>query len=85
MDSIHHAVYQLAKSETETARINYSYASVSLDKAKTNERLAEIKSQHEPIHSKIVEVAGHDSELIQKLQNLVFSACDYVVHGKPIR
>lgn len=85
MDVQAYADYALAKAIAEAARINYNHASVSLDRARIDERLAEIKSQHEPIHSKIVAVAGHDSELIKKLQDLIFSSCDYVVRSKEIK
>ncbi len=66
--------YFLATSEKERAYEHYNYASAALDNAKIKERLAEIKSQHEPIASLL------DKQLSERER--LYAAAFYVVIGR---
>jgi len=46
------AAYMNAQEKTRTARAERDYAGVKLGNARIFERLAMIKSQHEPLHEK---------------------------------
>lgn len=64
----------LAKAEKERAYERYNYASSALDNAKIRERLAEIKSQHEPLASLLSEQRSERDRL--------YAAAFYVVVGR---
>ncbi len=68
------ASYFLARSERERAYERYNYALSSLDNAKIIERLAEIKSQHEPLASLLIESLSERDRL--------YAAAFYVVVGR---
>jgi hypothetical protein len=80
--------YQTAKVETKHAYSEYSLASRNLELARIKERLAEIKSQHEPVHAKYCDILdkafpnGAPEGLMDKIRDSIFWACDYVVMGK---
>jgi hypothetical protein len=66
--------YLLAQQETKTAYELYNYASAALENAKIKERLAEIKSQHEPLASLIDKPLSERDRLLH--------AAFYVVVGR---
>ncbi len=66
--------YLRAQSEKQTAYEHYNYASVALDNARIKERLAEIKSQHEPLASLLNEPLSERDRLC--------AAAFYVVVGR---
>ena len=66
--------YMKAKAERQTADANYNYASAKLKNAQIKERLAEIKSQCEPLDSLM------KRDLLER-DRLYASAC-YVVFGR---
>jgi hypothetical protein len=66
--------YFLATAERREARERYNYASAALENAKIKERLAEIKSQHEPL-------AGLINKPLSERDRL-YAAAFYVVVGR---
>ncbi len=66
--------YFTATVEREKAYERFNYAVQALDNAKIKERLAEIKSQHEPLHSLI------NSSLPNR--DRFYAAAFYVVVGR---
>ena len=66
--------FLVATAEKELAQERYSHASVALDIAGIRHRLAEIKSQHEPLGSLL------NSSLPER--DRLFSAAFYVVVGR---
>lgn len=68
--------YMTAQEVSRTAFANYNYAGSQLDNARIKERLAEIRSQHEPINtlSKTISCDVSAREAFDAL-------CTYVVHG----
>lgn len=67
-------VYMLKKSDKETAYARYNHASVALENAQIKERLAEIKSQHEPLSSLAEQPLSERDRL--------YAAAYYVVVGR---
>lgn len=65
----------LKQQETKTAFANYCLASTNLDLAKIRERLAEAKSQHDPLASIITNASLSDREKL-------YAAAFWVVIGK---
>lgn len=70
--------YMLAKSEKEKAYEQYNYASCNLKNAQIMERLAEIKSQHQPLSGLI---DGTEEEYL-KMRDKLYAAAFYVVVGR---
>ena len=68
------AGYMLAQSKRETAYERYNYASSALKLAQIKERLAETKSQHEPLAGLI------NAELSER--DRLYAAAYYVVVGR---
>ncbi len=68
--------YQMAKAVKDTAYERRNYASAALDNASIKERLAEIRSQHEPLNTLINEPMGERERL--------YAAAYYVVTGNRI-
>lgn len=66
--------YQLRKAEKDAAYNNYNYASQKLENSKIMERLAELKSQHEPLHTL--------SEGNEFLRKKLYAAAFYVATGR---
>ena len=66
--------YMKAQAEQREAYERYNYAGVALDNAQIRERLAEIKSQHEPLNSLIGEAMSERDRL--------YAAAYYVVVGR---
>lgn len=68
--------YMKAQDREESAKWLYNYASRNLELAHIYKRAAELKSQHEPLHS----LTGDNKELKRVLHILI----DYVIGGKKI-
>ncbi len=66
--------YLRAQSEAQTAYERYNYASSALENARIKERLAEIKSQHEPLARLL------DQKLSER--DRLCAAAFYVVTGR---
>ena len=66
--------YLKRQSDTEAAKQQYNYAGVNLDRAQIYERLAQIKSQHEPL-------AGLAALPITERDRL-YAAAHFVVYGR---
>jgi len=66
--------YMLAKERTATARQRYEAAAAALALAEIRERMAEIKSQHEPL-AKLAESG-------KSARNIMCAAASYVVNGR---
>ncbi len=64
----------LAQQKTKTAVAETNYARASVDLCQIRERLAEMKSQHEPLHSK----SGEDRDI----RRLMYNAAFYAVVGR---
>ena len=64
----------LQQSRKETAYARYNHASAALDNAEIKERLAEIKSQHEPLASLAEQPVSERDRL--------YAAAFYVVVGR---
>ncbi len=74
--------YQFAKLGTKAAYSEYNYASESLQNAKIYERLAEIKSQHEPLNSLIGEYAAIGTPAYKEAREKLYAVAFYVVIGR---
>jgi len=76
--------YMSAQEVTRTASANRNYASVNLELAKIKERLAEIRSQHDPV-AKLLEEIGIEVERgndgYEKGRKLLDRIATYVVFG----
>ena len=68
------AQYMLAQARRETAVERRNYASAALDNASIHERLAQIKSQHEPLASLLQKPLSERDRL--------YAAAFYVVVGR---
>ena len=67
-------IYLQRQSETEAAKQQYNYASANLERARIYERLAQIKSQHEPL-------AGlRDAAMTER--DRLYAAAHFVVFGR---
>jgi hypothetical protein len=66
--------YFLAQAKTEAARYQREAAAFRLELCKIRERLAEIKSQHEPLDS------WSDGDSV--IRNSIYNAAFYVVVGR---
>ncbi len=66
--------YMIATANKETAQARYSYAASALEVTQIKERLAEIKSQHEPL-------AGLISKPLSERDRL-YAAAFYVAIGR---
>lgn len=66
--------YLTKQARTEAARANRNHASVALDNAEIHERLAKIKSQHEPLAGLI------DAPMSER--DRLYAAAFYVVVGR---
>lgn len=66
--------YQLRKVEKDAAYQQYNYAAQKLENAKILERLAELESQHEPLHTL--------SEGNEFLRKKLYAAAFYVAIGR---
>lgn len=66
--------YMNAQEKTRTAYERYNYAGTALENARIHERLAEIKSQHEPLASLLNEKLSGRERL--------YAAAFYVVFGR---
>jgi flagellar biosynthesis/type III secretory pathway protein FliH len=66
--------YQLAKAEEKAQRWHYEAAAALLENAGVRERLAEIRSQHEPLASLLTEAMSERDRL--------YAAAFYVVLGR---
>ena len=64
-----------AKDRRESAQNLYNYAAQKLENEKMRERLAELKSQHEPLASLMQNTLIRDRELL-------IAAAHYVVNGR---
>lgn len=62
--------YMLQQEKVNTARAEYNHSICKLDNAQIHMRLAEIKSQHEPLNS-----LGGDRDML-------YAAAHYVVTGR---
>ncbi len=69
--------YFRAQAETKAARAVHNYAGVNLRLKQIEERLAEIKSQHEPLHE-LLNLPGADMSGRDRL----YAAAFYVVIGR---
>ena len=67
-------IYLLAQAERREAYERYNYAGAALKNAQIKERLAEIKSQHEPLNGLIGEAMSERDRL--------YAAAFYVVVGR---
>ena len=67
-------IYLQRQSETKAAMQQYNYAGANLDRAQIYERLAQIKSQHEPL-------AGLADAAMTERDRL-YAAAHFVVHGR---
>ena len=67
-------IYLRRQSETEAAKQQYNYAGANLERARIYERLAQIKSQHEPL-------AGLADAAMTERDRL-YAAAHFVVHGR---
>lgn len=72
--------YQAAKDRREGAFQQYNYASQNLQNAQIHERLAEIKSQHQPLAALIG--AEFSDEEYRKIRDKLYAAAFYVVIGR---
>lgn len=72
--------YMHAKSDKEAAFQQYNYASEKLRNAQIMERLAEIKSQHQPLASLVGEIAS--DEEYRKMRDKLYASAFYVVVGR---
>ena len=75
--------YMTAQEKKRTAYAEYNYASKKLELAGIKERLAEIRSQHEPM-AKLIKELGIDElygEDYKKAQNILDRIATYVVCG----
>jgi hypothetical protein len=72
--SIEFAQFMTAQAETKAARERYNYASTALEIAQIRERLAEMRSQHEPL------AALRDAALSER--DKLYAAAHYVVVGR---
>lgn len=68
------STYMLRQQQTRAARYEREAASARLQLARVMERLAEIRSQHEPL----AELSGHDDEVRAKC----LAAAFYVAVGR---
>lgn len=66
--------YEKAQAERETAYQRYAYAAVALENARVHERLAEIKSQAEPLNGLLGRAMSERDRL--------YAAAFYVVVGR---
>lgn len=66
--------YMKAQADSRAAMAEYNAASRALELAKIRERLAQIKSQHEPLHSLL------DARLSER--DRLYEAAFYVVTGR---
>lgn len=66
--------YMLQQARKEAAYQQYNYAAAKLDNAKIHERLAELKSQHEPLASLATKPLSERDRL--------YAAAYYVVCGR---
>jgi len=66
--------YMTTKADVREADAFYNYAACKLERAQIKNRLAKIKSQHEPIH----EICNSDLDEREKLYAIAF----YVVVGR---
>lgn len=71
--------YMLAKLEKEKAYEQYNYASANLKLKQIFERLAELKSQHDPLAQKVYELSRAD---VSKSRDLLYSVAFYAVVGR---
>ena len=72
--------YLLATAEKERAYANYCHAGAALELAKIKERLAEVQSQHEPLHSLSTRTAPQGHTLTERER--LYAAAFYVVIGR---
>ena len=70
------ANYQYRQECTRTARAEHQAASYKLELCQVRERLAELKSQHDPLHSMVLKVLHTQS------RDDVYAAAFYVVVGR---
>ena len=68
------SAYMTAKAEAKVAYERYNYASAALDNARIKERLAEIRSQHEPL------AALRDGAMSER--DRLYASAYYVVVGR---
>jgi tRNA C32,U32 (ribose-2'-O)-methylase TrmJ len=66
--------YMLQQARRKEAYANYSHAGQALENARIHERLAEIKSQSEPLHSLINQTLTE--------RDRIYAAAFYVVVGR---
>lgn len=66
--------YMKAQAEKQAAYERYNYAGVALENAQIKERLAEIKSQHQPIADLIEQTLSE--------RDRIYAAAFYVVTGQ---
>lgn len=82
MNSAHHfSNYMKAKTESDLAYSEYCKASTKLENARIKERYHEIKSQYDPVNSKI-DSLDCSSALKDQIKVIVFDAADYIISGR---
>jgi hypothetical protein len=74
------SAYQSRKTATEAAYNNYCYAGAKLENARIHERLAELKSQHDPLN-KMIGLPVSDPNYLAMREKL-YAAAFYVVVGR---
>lgn len=74
--------YLHRQDKTAAARAEVSAASRKLELSQIHERLAELKSQHEPLAKMIEELRAHGDLDRDRLREALYASAFYVVAGR---